>query len=113
MSRRQDAASDPGFSGGRQRPQVAGDAGLVAGFNCFAVCGVACAEGGVETEFSMYMDVQVSRAAGDGETGTGREAGPGHAASELSLGHMCAAAALGRCVVNEREAAGRRLSARS
>lgn len=58
-------------------------------------------------QYSMYMDVQVSRAAGDGETGTGREAGPGHAASELSLGHMCAAAALGRCVVNEREAAGR------
>ena len=46
---RQGADSDSGFTGGRQRPQVAGDAGLVTNFNCSALSGMACAEGGVET----------------------------------------------------------------
>jgi hypothetical protein len=66
VSRRQGADSDPGFSGGRQRPQVAGDAGLVAGFNCFAVCGVACAEGGVETVFDVHGRTSVALT-GEGE----------------------------------------------
>ena len=74
MSRRQEADSDPGFSGGRQRPQAAGDAGLVAGFNCSAVRGVACAEGGVET-VTMYRMYKCR----------GRQ----DAGSDLSLSHMC------------------------
>ena len=60
---RQGAASDPGFTGGRQRPQVAGDAGMVAGFNCSAASGMACAEGGVETVIARYREVHVSRPA--------------------------------------------------
>jgi hypothetical protein len=48
----------PDFSGGRQRPQVAGEAGLIAGFNCSAASGMACAEGGVETVL-MHRNMQV------------------------------------------------------